>query len=163
MTDSFPKELLPFREHFLEQGLDCEFDPEAGCAAIPFLLRETWCVLKISHEPKPRSVTVRVCFPYIALEPLEPVIRDLVARINPKLSLGAFHLDEEGEIYFRVTHLVKNSEPTREIADDMIGAAVIQSVEAHGAFARCLYAGATAEDALLMAELDETGIADSED
>jgi hypothetical protein len=104
-----------------------------------------------------------MCFPYIAVELLQPVIRELLARINPGLILGAFHLDEEGEIVFRATHLEKNSELTREIADDLVGAAVILSVQAHGTFTRCLYAGATAEEALLMAELDDNGIVESSD
>ncbi len=163
MTDHFPEELLPFREHFAEQGIDCDYDPEAGGICVPVLLRETWCVVKISTDPALGAVIVRMCFPYIAVEPLQPVIRELLARINPGLTLGAFHLDEEGEIFFRATHLVKNSELTREIADDLLGAAVILSVQAHGAFTRCLYAGATAEEALLMAELDDNGIVESSD
>jgi hypothetical protein len=100
-------------------------------------------------------------FPYIAVEPLQPVIRELLARINPGLSLGAFHLDEEGDIFFLAIHLIKNSQLTREIADDLLGAAIILSVRAHGAFTRCLYAGSSAEEALLMADMDETGIIES--
>ena len=130
---------------------------------MPVLISETWCVVKISTAPARGAVIVRMCFPYIAVEPLQPVIRELLARINPGLTLGAFHLDEEGEIFFRATHLVKNSELTREIADDLLGAAVILSVKAHSAFTLCLYAGATAEDALLMAEVADHGILGSSD
>ena len=158
MNNSFPKELLPFQEHFIEQDIEPDYDPEAGCIGVPVLIRETWCVIKVSTHPDLGSVIVRMCFPYIAVEPLQPVIRELLALINPGLTLGAFQLDEDGQIFFRATHLVKNSELTREIADDLLGAAVILSVHAHGAFTRCLYAGATAEEALLMADLDETGI-----
>ena len=163
MNNPFPQELLPFHEHFAEQDIEPEYDPEAGCISVPVLIRETWCVVKISTHPDLGAVAVRMGFPYIAVEPLQPVIRELLARINPGLSLGAFHLDEEGEIFFLATHLNKNSELTREIADELLGAAVILSVHAHGAFTRCLYAGATAEEALLMAELDDNGIIESSD
>ena len=113
------------------------------------------------HPSRSRLCHCSHVFPYIAVEPLQPVIRELLALINPGLTLGAFQLDEEGQIFFRATHLVKNPELTREIADDLLGAAVILSVHAHGAFTRCLYAGATAEEAILMAELDDNGIIES--
>ena len=163
MNNAFPQELLPFYEHFAEQDIEPEYDPEAGCISVPVLIRETWCVVKISTHPDLGAVAVRMGFPYIAVEPLQPVIRELLARINPGLSLGAFHLDEEGDIFFLATHLIKNSELTRANADDLLGAAVILSVQAHGAFTRCLYAGSSAEEALLMAELDDNGIIESSD
>ena len=162
MNNPFPQELLPFHEHFSGQGIEPEYYPEADCISVPVLIRETWCVVKISTHPDLGAVAVRMGFPYIAVEPLQPVIRELLARINPGLSLGAFHLDEEGDIFFLAIHLIKNSQLTREIADDLLGAAIILSVRAHGAFTRCLYAGSSAEEALFMAELDDNGIIESQ-
>jgi hypothetical protein len=163
MKNAFPQELLPFYEHFAEQDIEPDYDPQADCISVPVLIRETWCVVKISTHPDLGAVAVRMDFPYIGVEPLQHVIRELLARINPGLSLGAFHLDEEGEIFFLAIHLIKNSELTREIADDLIGAAIILSVHAHCALTRCLYAGSSAEEALLMAELDDKGIIESSD
>jgi hypothetical protein len=91
----------------------------------------------------------------VSEEKLRPSVAELIVRANYSIQVGRFEIDmDDGEIGFRITHVIGESLIPREVLECYLNA-LTETVDRYfPAFMQHIHAGYTPEDAVFLSEID---------